>query len=208
MSPHNLCLRFVQEKTTPVVQKFFEQTGDTVTCKCSSGDMLTTPSECNCSLRLSMLLPCRHRFTVRKKLGLPLYAELLYEARLGRMLYHAQQYLFLEETTSNLKANPRWQVFASVSVRQAHSWTSFQKKLEQYLKCVWNIADLTKTWEQGLDFEVVTWNQGIVRCRATARVSLWWPALSQDIKTCVRRCSTCKVHRPVANKHLHYTPLP
>ncbi|KAH9360148.1 hypothetical protein HPB48_009590 [Haemaphysalis longicornis] len=51
----------------------FEQTGQTFTSKCSSGDTLTALTDCNCSFRLSMLLPCRHMFAVRQKISLPLF---------------------------------------------------------------------------------------------------------------------------------------
>ncbi|XP_037558060.1 uncharacterized protein K02A2.6-like [Dermacentor silvarum] len=53
-----------------------------------------------------------------------------------------------------------------------------------------------------------TGHQGVVRCRARARESSWWPAISQDVETYVRRCPTCTKHRPVANEDLLQTPLP
>lgn len=53
-----------------------------------------------------------------------------------------------------------------------------------------------------------TGHQGVVRCRARARESSWWPAISQDVETYVGRCPTCTAHRPVAPEHLLQTPLP
>ncbi|XP_037567177.1 uncharacterized protein K02A2.6-like [Dermacentor silvarum] len=53
-----------------------------------------------------------------------------------------------------------------------------------------------------------TGHQGVVRCRARARESSWWPAISQDVETYVRRCATCTKHRPVANEDLLQTPIP
>ncbi|XP_042147960.1 uncharacterized protein K02A2.6-like [Ixodes scapularis] len=53
-----------------------------------------------------------------------------------------------------------------------------------------------------------TGHQGIVRCRARARESTWWPAISQDIEVFVSRCPACERHRQAPTEHLLQTPLP
>ncbi|KAL8582115.1 hypothetical protein ACOMHN_004035 [Nucella lapillus] len=43
---------------------------------------------------------------------------------------------------------------------------------------------------------------GIVKCRALAQTSIWWPYISSQIEDLVNKCSKCHKHRP-----LHREPL-
>lgn len=40
-------------------------------------------------------------------------------------------------------------------------------------------------------------HQGIIRCRLRAKISVWWPGLSQQLTQLVRNCLDCaREHRP------------
>lgn len=51
-------------------------------------------------------------------------------------------------------------------------------------------------------------HQGVVRCRARARDSAWWPGISKQIQDYVSRCKTCIQHRRPPTEPLLQTPLP
>lgn len=50
-------------------------------------------------------------------------------------------------------------------------------------------------------------HQGIVKCRARARQSVWWPGLSVHISQLVENCSTCSQHRAEHREPLLTTPV-
>lgn len=51
-------------------------------------------------------------------------------------------------------------------------------------------------------------HQGIVKCRARARQSVWWPGLSVQINQLVENCNTCSQHRAEYREPLLTTPVP
>lgn len=51
-------------------------------------------------------------------------------------------------------------------------------------------------------------HQGIVKCRALARSSVWWPGLSQQIETLVMNCPDCEKERRVNPEPLKPTDTP
>ncbi|KAK7096429.1 hypothetical protein V1264_005727 [Littorina saxatilis] len=51
-------------------------------------------------------------------------------------------------------------------------------------------------------------HQGIVKCRALARESVWWPGLSSQIETMVTNCPTCMQERKVPPEPLIPTQTP
>lgn len=52
-----------------------------------------------------------------------------------------------------------------------------------------------------------TGHQGIVKCRARARQSVWWPGLSVHINQLVEKCDTCSQHRADRREPLVPTPV-
>ncbi|KAK0140295.1 hypothetical protein N1851_022770 [Merluccius polli] len=50
-------------------------------------------------------------------------------------------------------------------------------------------------------------HQGIVKCRARARQSVWWPGLSVHISQMVENCSTCSQHKAEHREPLLTTPV-
>ncbi|XP_028418586.1 uncharacterized protein K02A2.6-like [Dendronephthya gigantea] len=51
-------------------------------------------------------------------------------------------------------------------------------------------------------------HQGINKCRERAKISVWWPGLSAQIKTMVENCTPCSKHRQQHAEPLIPTPLP
>ena len=50
---------------------------------------------------------------------------------------------------------------------------------------------------------------GIIKCRARARLAVWWPGMSQDMAKRVTSCEFCQLHKPIQTKEpLITTPLP
>ncbi|CAM1305073.1 Uncharacterised protein r2_g1484 [Pycnogonum litorale] len=48
---------------------------------------------------------------------------------------------------------------------------------------------------------------GIVKMKSAARLSVWWPTLSEDIKSYVQSCATCRQHSPSSSSQ-PLTPWP
>ncbi len=51
-------------------------------------------------------------------------------------------------------------------------------------------------------------HQGITKCRQRAKISVWWPGISAQIKDTVEQCKTCCKHRQQHAEPLIPTPLP
>ncbi|KAK7096358.1 hypothetical protein V1264_005660 [Littorina saxatilis] len=51
-------------------------------------------------------------------------------------------------------------------------------------------------------------HQGIVKCRALAKISVWWPGLSKSIESMVKNCATCEKGRTLHPEPLKPTPTP
>lgn len=51
-------------------------------------------------------------------------------------------------------------------------------------------------------------HQGISKCRARAKESVWWPGISAQIGHLVESCGTCQKHRSQLKEPLLPTPLP
>ena len=50
--------------------------------------------------------------------------------------------------------------------------------------------------------------QGIVKCRLSARESVWWPGISEDINTFIHNCDSCCRDFPIATQPMIPTKLP
>ncbi|KAJ8346897.1 hypothetical protein SKAU_G00282980 [Synaphobranchus kaupii] len=51
-------------------------------------------------------------------------------------------------------------------------------------------------------------HQGIIKCRARARQSVWWPGLTVHIQKKVETCATCEQHKKVHREPLMPMPVP
>lgn len=52
-------------------------------------------------------------------------------------------------------------------------------------------------------------HMGINKCRERAKLCVWWPAISKDIKNVVENCEFCQVHKPSQRKEpLRSTEMP
>ena len=51
-------------------------------------------------------------------------------------------------------------------------------------------------------------HQGIVKCRALAKCSVWWPGLSQQIQSRVENCATCEKERKARPEPLKPSSFP
>ena len=49
---------------------------------------------------------------------------------------------------------------------------------------------------------------GVSKCRARARVSVWWPGMSKIIEEMVSKCVTCAINRPIQKEPLMPSALP
>ena len=52
-------------------------------------------------------------------------------------------------------------------------------------------------------------HMGISKCHERAKLCIWWPTISKDIKTLVENCEFCQIHKPSQRKEpLRCTDLP
>ncbi|XP_064470023.1 uncharacterized protein K02A2.6-like [Ornithodoros turicata] len=51
-------------------------------------------------------------------------------------------------------------------------------------------------------------HQGVSRCPANARETVWWPGISANLQDFVQKCPTCQAHRRPGAEPLLQTPLP
>ncbi|XP_064486178.1 uncharacterized protein K02A2.6-like [Ornithodoros turicata] len=51
-------------------------------------------------------------------------------------------------------------------------------------------------------------HQGVSRCRANARETVWWPGISANLQDFVHKCPACQAHRRPGAEPLLQTPLP
>lgn len=51
-------------------------------------------------------------------------------------------------------------------------------------------------------------HQGVVKCKARARRSMWWPSMMAQIKEMVEKCKTCRIHSPTPTEPLQPSSLP
>ena len=51
-------------------------------------------------------------------------------------------------------------------------------------------------------------HQGIVRCRLRAKISVWWPGITQHIAQLIDGCPVCAQYTPLRREPLMATPLP
>ena len=72
--------------------------GDCYTVETSEGRIKLTTSTCECIFNKSMLLPCRHIFALRDKLGEPLFEASLCDKRWSATYYRSTQRIFSEQT--------------------------------------------------------------------------------------------------------------
>lgn len=74
--------------------KEIKEVGDQYSVETSEGPKFVSPEDCECIFRKSMLLPCRHMFALRSKLGQPLYDSDLCDKRWTSAYYRSTQRLF------------------------------------------------------------------------------------------------------------------
>ena len=104
-------------------------------------------------------------------------------------------------------------------------WPRYEKDVPESLRELFNVRNLlsvsnglltytdrivvpTKLRPDMLD-KIHAGHQGITKCMERARVSVWWPGITRDIKRIVGACDHCEVNRPSQKKELLMTtPLP
>lgn len=116
-------------------------------------------------------------------------------------------------------------VLQSAVVYTLTGWPRYEKDVPESLKELFNVRNLlsvsnglltytdrivvpTKLRPDMLD-KIHAGHQGITKCMERARVSVWWPGITHDIKRIVGACDHCEVNRPSQKKEpLMTTPLP
>ena len=56
--------------------------------------------------------------------------------------------------------------------------------------------------------EIHRGHQGIKKCQAIARNSVWWIGINKDIENMVRNCSTCQIYATKIREPLEIVPTP
>lgn len=138
----------------------------------SEGEKRVSLTDCECIFRRSMLLPCRHMFALRSKLGQPLYASDLCDKQWTTAYYRSTQRLF-----SSANHNPEVVLTESTSkpVRNMSQHEKFRKAvvLTSELASVVSVAsnvhfqrrmkllkDLIKHWKCGEEVDLVEVDEG------------------------------------------------
>ena len=86
-----------QLELTPKVNEIEEKDGQYV-IHTSQREVVVNLTNCSCIFRNSMLLPCRHRFALRLKLGETLFDPSLYDRRWTYVYYRATQKIFINSS--------------------------------------------------------------------------------------------------------------
>lgn len=152
--------------------KDIEQNGDTYLVKTSEGMKIVSLDDCECIFRISMQLPCRHMFALRKKLGISLFDGKCCAERWTVGYYRATQRIFCEMPSSSSidvsfleypkqrkltqhekfrKANMLTTELAAVISEASH--THFYRRLEL-------IKDLIDNWKSGTEVALADVDDG------------------------------------------------
>jgi zinc finger SWIM domain-containing protein 3 len=108
--------------------------GTLYTVETSGGVKNVSLHDCDCLFSKSMLLPCRHIFALRRKLGTPLFDESLCNIRWTSKYYRENQRMFLDVS---------WSSSDSVQVTQATSKPSrVLSQHQKYRKAIVLTSDL------------------------------------------------------------------
>ncbi|XP_011406246.1 PREDICTED: uncharacterized protein K02A2.6-like [Amphimedon queenslandica] len=95
----------------------------------------------------------------------------------------------------------------SVSLKQYHSLSSEISIVNGLLMRNSRIIIPSKLRQQVLN-QIHTGHQGLTKCRERARLSVWWPCLSQDIQRLIERCHSCRVSQEQRAEPLISSPFP
>lgn len=117
------------------------------------------------------------------------------------------------------------EILQSAIVFTLTGWPKYAQDVPDNLKQYFNVRELlsvsnglltyadqivvpTKMRPEILD-RIHKGHQGIVKCLERARVSVWWPGITQDVKSVVAMCDHCQTHKPKQHREpLMTTPLP
>ena len=168
-SPQNMYSRLLTSYAASFLHKQLElaskvsaitdQSGVYVVNTCE-GQKIVSPSSCQCIFYKSMLLPCRHIFALRSKLGLSLYDEDLCHSRWTTVYYRSTHRIFsshslegsviLTTSKEHRRSLSQHQKFRKVSILTAElaSVASYASgaQFERRLKL---IKDLMSYWKSG-----------------------------------------------------------
>ena len=112
--------------------KTIKEAGDQFSVEISEGAKCVTIHDCECIFRKSMLLPCRHIFALRSKLGQSLYDSDLCDKRWTSAYYRSTQRLF-----SSFNPNPELLV-----TKSKHKGTRKLSQHEKFRKAILLTSEL------------------------------------------------------------------
>nr|CAH7748880.1 unnamed protein product [Callosobruchus chinensis] len=145
--------------------------------KSSEGELQTNTFECNCNFNVSMLLPCRHIFAVRRHLGLPLFSTEIINKRWTQNYYSMNQRCLAQmNNCSGVEIDPVVESNLDPEIQQTITVTSipnnkpqtFGQKRKHTLRITDSLANLialssNQEFEQKVDnlkiLEMI-WRQG------------------------------------------------
>ncbi|XP_041372842.1 uncharacterized protein K02A2.6-like [Gigantopelta aegis] len=115
------------------------------------------------------------------------------------------------------------QVCSQVARYCREGWPAVKSKADPDIRPFFIVRDelmvqgllLFRTWlviPAGLRKDILTrihdGHQGIVKCRALARCSVWWPGISQQIQSMVENCGICEKERKARPEPLKPSSVP
>ena len=116
-------------------------------------------------------------------------------------------------------------ILQSAIVFTLTGWPKYEKDVPDNLKQFFNVKELLSVSNGLLTYadrivipkdmqpeildRIHDGHQGVVKCQERAKLSVWWPGISRDIKSIVAMCDHCQTYKPKQHKEpLMTTPLP
>ena len=113
---------------------------------------------------------------------------------------------------SNIPPPPPSQATCAADQRQRPRQETIKMSEVSFLSAMnnWHVPTESSSphaWCQHIQEKIHADHQGITKCMERARVTVWWPGITRDIKHIVGACEYCQDHKPSQQREPRMTTL-